>query len=447
MASILIANALTINEGRSSHQDLLIRNGRIDAIGRHLSGSRADRVIDAVGRVLLPGMIDDQVHFREPGLTHKGDIGSESRAAVAGGITSYMDMPNTLPPTTTIDRLEEKHAAARNRSFANYSFYLGGANDNIESIKRLDPKQACGVKVFMGASTGNLLVDDPTALEQIFTHSPTIVATHCEDSPVIEENTRRFQAIHGEHIPIALHPAIRSEAACYRSTAQAVDLARRYDTRLHVLHLSTAKELALFSPLPMDQKRITAEVCVHHLFFSGIDYRDKGALIKCNPAIKTEVDRQGLLAALVEGTIDVVATDHAPHTLAEKRQPYLKAPSGLPLVQHALVSLMEHVHDGSLTLEQVVEKTAHAPARLFQIEARGYLREGYWADLVLMDLDRPTRVDDEPVHYRCGWTPFAGRTFRSSVAATFVCGQPAYVDGKIDPNPAGMRLEFERSRR
>jgi len=444
MTSILITNALMVNEGRSSHQDLLIRGGRIEAIGGNLSGKGADRVIDAGGRALLPGMIDDQVHFREPGLTHKGDIRSESRAAVAGGITSYMEMPNTSPPTTTIDLLEEKHRIAREASFANYSFYLGGANDNIEAVKMLDPKQACGVKVFMGASTGNMLVDDPEALEQIFTHSPTIVATHCEDSPTIDENTRRFQAIHGENIPIALHPAIRSEAACYRSTALAVELARRCKTRLHVLHLSTAKELALLSSKPLDAKQITAEVCVHHLLFSGTDYRDKGNLIKCNPAIKTEADRRELLAALQAGTIDVVGTDHAPHTLAEKQQPYMKAPSGLPLVQHALVSLLEHVHDRALSLEQVAEKTAHNPARLFEVKNRGYLREGYWADLVLVDLKRPTIVDDQPVHYHCGWTPFAGRTFRSSVAATFVSGHLAFIDGKLDPKPKGMRLEFNR---
>ncbi len=444
MASMLITNALTVNEGRSTHQDLLIRDGRIDAIGGDLSGRGADQVIDADGRALFPGMIDDQVHFREPGLTHKGDIRSESRAAVAGGITSYMDMPNTSPPTTTIDLLEEKHRIARYSSFANYSFYLGGANDNIEAVKRLDPKQACGVKVFMGASTGNMLVDDPVALEQIFTHSPTIVATHCEDSPTIDENTRRFLAIHGEDIPIALHPAIRSEAACYRSTALAVELARRCNTRLHVLHLSTAKELALLSSMPLEEKRITAEVCVHHLLFSGTDYRDKGNLIKCNPAIKTEADRRKLLAALQAGTIDVVGTDHAPHTLAEKQQSYIKAPSGLPLVQHALVSLLEHVHDRALSLEQVPEKTAHNPARLFAVKERGYLREGYWADLVLVDLKRPTVVDDQPVHYHCGWTPFAGRTFRSSVAATFVSGHLAFFDGKLDPKPKGMRLEFNR---
>jgi dihydroorotase len=444
MSSILITNALTINEGKSIHRDLLIRDGRIDAIGGDLSGKRADRIVDAEGRALFPGMIDDQVHFREPGLTHKGNIHSESRAAVSGGITSYMEMPNTSPPTTTIDLLEEKHHIARDTSFANYSFYLGGANDNIEAVKMLDPLQACGIKVFMGASTGNMLVDDPDALEQIFTHSPTIVATHCEDNPTIVENTRRFQAIHGEEIPIMFHPAIRSEAACYRSTALAVELARRCNTRLHVLHLSTAKELALLSSMPLETKRITAEVCVHHLLFSGTDYRDKGNLIKCNPAIKTEADRRQLLTALQEGTIDVVGTDHAPHTLAEKQQSYLRAPSGLPLVQHALVSLLEHVYDGVLTLEQVVEKTAHNPARLFDVKERGYLREGYWADLVLVDMKRSTVVNDQPIHSRCGWTPFAGRTFRSSVTATFVSGHPAFIDGKIDPEPAGIRLEFDR---
>ncbi len=444
MMATLIVNALTVNEGRSIHQDVRIRDGRIDAIGKALSAKDGERVIDAGGRALLPGMIDDQVHFREPGLTHKGDIGSESRAAVAGGITSFMEMPNTSPPTTTIDRLEEKHRIADGTAYANYSFYLGGANDNIEAIKRLNPQQSCGVKVFMGASTGNMLVDDPDALEQIFTHSPTIVATHCEDSPTIDENTRRFQAIHGEAIPMALHPAIRSEDACYRSSALAVKLAQQCHTRLHVLHLSTAKELDLFNSNPLDEKRITAEVCVHHLFFSGTDYAELGTLIKCNPAIKTEADRRGLLAGLKAGTIDVVATDHAPHTLAEKRQPYLKAPSGLPLVQHALVSLLEHVHDGALTLAEAVEKMAHGPARLFNVEARGYLREGYWADLVLVDLERPMAVDDQPVYYRCGWTPFAGRRFRSTVAATWVNGHLAFFDGRLDPTPAGQRLTFDR---
>jgi dihydroorotase len=333
---------------------------------------------------------------------------------------------------------------AQHRSFANYGFYLGGANDNIDDIKRLDPRLACGVKVFMGASTGNMLVDDPDALEQIFSHSPVIVATHCEHSPTIDENTKRFLAIHGEDIPMELHPAIRSEAACYRSTALAVKLAETCGTRLHVLHLSTAKELALFSAGPLHEKRITAEACVHHLFFSGRDYKEKGSLIKCNPAIKSEQDRTQLLAALKSGTIDVVGTDHAPHTLAEKQQPYVKAPSGLPLVQHALPCLLDHVHDGVLTLDEVVEKTAHAPAQLFDVKDRGYIREGYWADLVLVDMNQPTAVDAQPVHYHCGWTPFAGHTFRATIIATLVSGHVAYLNGTIDPAPAGMRLEFDR---
>ncbi len=444
MATLLIVNALTINEGAALYQDVLIRDSRIEILGHDLAGRDADRVIDAQGKVLMPGMIDDQVHFRQPGLTHKGDIGSESRAAVAGGITSYMEMPNTAPPTTTIDRLEEKHHIAAQHSMANYSFYLGGANDNIATIKRLDPLASCGVKVFMGASTGNLLVDDPRALEQIFTHSPVIVATHCEDSPTIDENIRQYHAIHGQDIPMTLHPVIRSEEACYRSTALAVDLANRCHTRLHVLHLSTARELALFSAKPLDEKRITAEACVHHLHFSENDYAEKGTLIKCNPAIKTAADRAGLLQALQDGRIDVVGTDHAPHTLSEKERPYLEAPSGLPLVQHALVSLLEHVHDGLLTLEQAVEKTAHGPARLFEVKERGYLREGYWADLVVVDMQQPCAVDAQPVLYRCGWTPFAGRTFRSSVIATIVSGHLAYMNGQFDDRLTGMRLEFDR---
>jgi len=444
MATLLITNALMVNEGRSYQGDVFVRDGRIEVIGGDLAGKRADRVVDAAGLTLIPGMIDDQVHFRQPGLTHKGDIGTESRAAVAGGITSFMEMPNTSPPTTSLDRLEEKYRIAEKTSFANYGFYLGATNDNIETIKKVDPLHACGVKVFMGASTGNMLVDDPAALEKIFSSSPVIVATHCEHSPTIDANTRRFQSIHGQDIPMALHPAIRSEDACYRSTAMAVNLAKRCNTRLHVLHLSTARELELFSPKPLDEKHITAEACVHHLYFSGTDYGDKGTLIKCNPAIKTEADRTGLLTALKDGRIDVLGTDHAPHTLEEKQQPYVAAPSGLPLAQHALVCLLEHFQDGVLTLEQLVEKTAHGPARLFDVKERGYLREGYWADLVLVDLNRPTAVDDQPIHYRCGWTPFAGRTFRSSVAATIVSGQLVYYDGKVNPDPAGKRLEFDR---
>ncbi len=444
LSSFLITNAKTINEGESICQDVLVRDGRIEALGKDLSGKQAGRVIDAKGLLLLPGMIDDQVHFREPGMTHKGDIGSESRAAVAGGITSFMEMPNTSPPTTTMERLDEKYRIAGETSFANFAFYFGGANDNIEVIKGLDPKAACGVKVFMGSSTGNLLVDDPAALEQIFTHSPIIVATHCESDIVIGENMRYIRKTHGDDIPVSLHPAIRSEEACYRSTAMAIDLAEYCNTRLHVLHVSTAKELELFPEGSPDDKKITAEACVHHLYFSDADYAAKGALIKCNPAIKTEMDRKGLLAALAGGKIDTVGTDHAPHTLEEKQQPYQQSPSGLPLVQHALVSLLEHVHEGALTLSQVVEKTAHAPARRFDVKERGYLREGYWADLVLVDTHTIAAVDDETIHYRCGWTPFAGRTFRSRIMATFVSGHLAYENGEIDPTPSGRRLEFDR---
>lgn len=444
MATLAIVNAMAVNEGFSSYQDIRVQDGRIEAIGSHLSTDKVDRVIDARGRALLPGMIDDQVHFREPGLTHKGDIRSESRAAVAGGITSFMEMPNTLPATTSIEQVEAKHRIAGTNAFANYSFYLGGANDNIEEIKRLDPLQACGVKVFMGASTGNMLVDDPVSLEQIFTFSPVIVATHCEDSPTIDENTRKFQAIHGDDIPVAFHPLIRSPKACYLSSSLAVDLARRCHTRLHVLHLSTANELDLFQSLPLEEKRITAEVCVHHLFFSDADYRKKKTLIKCNPAIKTATDRKALVTALIDGRIDVVGTDHAPHTWEEKRQPYVKAPSGMPLVQHALVSLLEYVQEGRLTLEQVVEKTAHAPARLFDVKDRGYLREGYWADLVLVDMNRPTAVDEQPVYYRCGWSPFAGYSFKSSIVSTFVNGREVYSNGEFNESPFGMRLEFSR---
>ncbi len=444
MASYLIQNALVVNEGRQSHNDVYIQNGRIEKLGGNLSAKPGDRIIDANGRVLLPGMIDDQVHFREPGMTHKGDIFSESRAAVAGGITTFMEMPNTAPPSVTRALVEEKFAIASKNAFANYSFYLGGTNGNIEEIKALDPNRICGVKVFMGASTGNMLVDDPKVLEQIFTHSPTIVATHCEDTPEIEANTQKYQIIHGDHIPMALHPKIRSEQACYRSSALAVGLAKQCDTKLHLLHLSTAKELDLLSKLPLDQKKITAEVCVHHLFFSDADYNEKGAFIKCNPAIKTTHDRDSLNAALVAGKIDVIGTDHAPHTKAEKLQAYLKSPSGLPLVQHALITLLEKYHQGVFSLELIAEKTAHAPAKLFDIRERGFIREGYWADLVLVDLNKNFPVDEKPVYSKCGWTPFSKMTFQSSIMATFVSGHPAFMDEKIDPTPMGKRIEFDR---
>lgn len=444
MKKILILNARIVNEGRSFAGDLYISAGRIEVIGSDLSARKADIRIDAAGKTLLPGMIDDQVHFREPGLMHKGDIFTESRAAVAGGITGYMEMPNTNPPTVSHELLEEKYRAAAGRSFANYGFYLGATHTNIEAVKSLDPAKACGVKVFMGSSTGNLLVDDRAVLEQLFAHAPTLVATHCEDDAIIAQNAEDARARFGDHVPMTEHPVIRSAEACYRSSALAVDLARRHGTRLHVLHLTTAREMALFSTGDPQDKKITAEVCVHHLYFDASAYPEKGSLIKCNPAIKTAADRKALLKAVLENRIDVIATDHAPHTLAEKQNPYFKAPSGLPLVQHALVSLLEHHHDGQLPLPLIVEKTSHAPARLFDLIDRGFIREGYWADLVLVDLDHPARVADQPVLSKCGWSPFAGHTFRSSVAATVVSGHLAYHNGQVDSQPAGMRLAHKR---
>jgi dihydroorotase len=444
MKRITIVNALIVNEGTAQPGDIRIQNGRIDAIGMNLGGKPADIQIDAGGAALFPGMIDDQVHFREPGLTHKGDIESESRAAVAGGITSFMEMPNTQPPTLDAARLEEKFRLASNRSFANYSFYLGASNDNIEAVKAVDPNTVCGIKVFMGASTGNMLVDNPNALAALFLNAPTLVAAHCEDTPTISENETRFRNQFGDQVPMDAHPKIRSEAACFKSAALAVALARATGARLHLLHLSTAKEMALLSEAPLSEKRITAEVCIHHLFFTDADYAAKGAFIKCNPAIKTAGDREALLRAVVENKIDVIATDHAPHTLAEKGATYFRAPSGLPIVQHALPCLLTHYHSGRFPLPLIAEKIAHAPAQLFQIPDRGYIREGYWADLVLVDLHQPVAVNETPCLYKCGWSPFTGQTFASTVKATIVSGHLAYHEGRLDPLPAGQRLRFQR---
>jgi dihydroorotase len=450
MPSLLITNADCVNEGRRFEADLLISDGRIEAIGGDLSGRAVDRVIDAQGRLLIPGMIDDQVHFREPGLTHKADFTSESRAAVAGGITSFMEMPNSKPPTLSLEALEAKHARAAEVSRANYSFYLGASNDNLDAIRSVQVGQSCGVKVFMGASTGNMLVDDEITLDAIFRDSPLLIATHCEDTPMILANEDEYRARYGEDVPIDAHPLIRSEAACFKSSSLALELAQRHDARLHVLHLTTAKELAQFTPGPVAGKRITAEACVHHLYFDQRDYAEKGTLIKCNPAIKRPEDREALLKALAEDRIDVVATDHAPHTLDEKGESYFRAPAGLPLVQDALPSLFEHVHDCRLTLEQAVAKTSHAVAECFGIEERGYLREGYWADLTLIDLNAPYRVEREQVIAKCGWSPFEGRQLRSRVLMTLVNGQVAFElserggerRGQVNDEVRGQRLRF-----
>ncbi len=443
-SDILIKNANMVSDGAVTQGDLLVRAGRIEKIASEIGADNTTQVVDADGMLLMPGMIDDQVHFREPGATNKGDINSESTAAVAGGITSFMDMPNTNPNTVTLDALEAKYQIAAESSVANYAFYLGASNDNIDVIRALDPQQACGIKVFMGASTGNMLVDREETLEQIFRDAPVLVATHCEDSPTIQRNEEEARARYGDDVPISMHPQIRSAEACYLSSSFAVDLARRHGTRLHILHLTTAKEMELFETRPLDEKRITAEVCVHHLYFSDQDYERKGAFIKCNPAIKTAADRDALRRALIEGRIDVVATDHAPHTMEEKQNSYFKAPAGLPLVQHALPMLLELYHDQVISLETLVERACHAPARLFAVVDRGYLREGYWADLVLVDLNMQMRVKREDILYKCGWSPLEGEQLRSTIDTTLVNGNIVYRQGELHPGRHGQRLQFQR---
>lgn len=445
MKRLLILNATVVNEGRIRETDILIHDGRIEHVRSGLSPGGNDEVIDAAGKLLLPGMIDDQVHFREPGLTHKGDIATESRAAVAGGITSYMEMPNVNPPTLNAETLEAKYRLAGQKSLANHAFYLGASNDNLESIKSLDPKAACGVKVFMGASTGNMLVDDPKILEGIFAHSPVLIATHCEDTPTILANEERYRRQYGDKLSAEHHPLIRSEEACYKSSALAVELAQRHGSKLHVLHLTTARELSLFKRGETGAKRITVEACVHHLFYNQNDYAAKGNLIKCNPSIKTPADQAALIQAVNDDVIDIIATDHAPHTLEEKQRPYLQAPSGLPLVQYALLSLLELHFAGRLSLEKIVQKTSHAPAQRFELRERGFIREGYRADLVLVNTKHPTPVNRESVLSKCGWSPFEGYTFRSSIDTTLVNGRIVYRNGRIDPGAMpGQRLEFNR---
>ena len=435
-----IVNARIVNEGTIIEGDLVVADGRI--LGVNTGAPVGAVVVDAAGAYLVPGMIDDQVHFREPGFEHKATIETESRAAVAGGITSYMEMPNTKPQTVTAEALADKHARAAARSMANYGFYFGATNDNLEAIKAVDQRLACGVKVFMGSSTGNMLVDDERTLEGIFAGSPLIVATHCEHTPTIIANEAAARARFGDDIPFSEHPRIRSEEACYQSSSLAVELATRHHARLHVLHITTARELNLFHSGGLAGKRITAEACVHHLFFNDESYTTKGAAILCNPAIKSPADQQALWAAVNDGRIDVIATDHAPHTVAEKARPYTEAPAGLPLVQHAMASLFEHVHAGRFTVETVVEKTAHAPARLFDIAARGFIREGYWADLALVDPTMPTPPD--PIYSKCGWSPFTGIALRSRVRMTWVNGELRYQDGAFLPGTGGRALEFAR---
>ena len=440
----LIRNAELINENKRLHADVRVRAGRIAAIGRDLAPEDGEQVIDATGLWLLPGMIDDQVHFREPGLTHKADIGSESRACAAGGITSFMEMPNTKPPALDRDTLEAKYTRAAETSAVNYAFYMGASNDNLEAIRALDPKTSPGVKVFMGASTGNMLVDDPEVLDGIFRDCPTVIITHCEDTPMIDANLAKSHEKYGQDIPAREHPLIRSREACIKSTRLAIELARKHDTRLHVLHISTADELALFEPGPVASKRITAETCVHFLHFDADDYEEKGFLIKCNPAIKMASDREAITRAVAEGRIDVLATDHAPHLLEEKAEKYDKAPSGLPLVQYALQAAIERVFEGKLTLERVVEAVCHAPAILFDVVDRGFLREGYAADLVLVDPNKPHTVTRGEVLSKCGWSPFEGTTFTTSIAATFVNGQRVWDGTKVDDSVRGQRLAFAR---
>jgi len=444
MNTYLIKAATIVNEGQKIVADVLIKDGLIAKIGQNLSATDA-KEINAEGQYLLPGMIDDQVHFREPGLTHKADIFTESMAAVAGGITSFMEMPNTVPNTLTQSLLADKYEIAAQTSLANYSFYMGASNDNIEEVLKTDPKNVCGIKVFMGSSTGNMLVDNEKTLENIFSKAPILVATHCEDEATIRHNLAEFKAKYGEDLTIEMHPLIRSAEACYKSSSLAVELAKTYQTRLHILHISTAKEIALFDNItPLKDKKITAEACIHHLWFNDKDYASKGNFIKWNPAVKTEDDQKGVLKGVLEDYIDVIATDHAPHTLAEKEQPYSQAPSGGPLVQHALPALLEMHLQGKISLEKIAEKTAHNLAICFDIEKRGFIREGYWADLVLVDLKDSWKVTKLNNFYKCGWSPFDGDTFQASITHTFVSGNLAYQNGKFTTDQIGKRLTFAR---
>lgn len=443
--SYLIKNAKIVNENNTFTGDVLIENDIIKQISTTINVDENTEIINADGKYLIPGFIDDQVHFREPGLTHKANIATESRAAVAGGITTFIEMPNTVPQATTQDLLEDKFTIASNDSYANYSFMFGGTNDNLDELLKTDPKKVAGIKLFLGSSTGNMLVDDEAVLEKIFSSTKMIISVHCEDEATIRKNTAEFKEKYGEDIPIKYHPIIRSEEACYLSSSKAIELAKKTGARLHIFHLSTAKETELFrNDIPLEEKQITAEVCIHHLWFSDKDYEEKGTHIKWNPAVKTEKDRQGLWKALLDDRIDVLATDHAPHTLEEKSNIYTKAPSGGPLVQHAVTAILEKVKEGVISIEKAVEKMSHNPAKLFQIEKRGFIKEGFYADLVLIDTNKPQTVSKDNILYKCGWSPFEGTTFSSTITHTFVNGNLMYNEGVFNDEIKGKRLTFNR---
>ncbi|MFT4736424.1 MAG: dihydroorotase [Cyclobacteriaceae bacterium] len=445
MKSYLIKAVQVVNEGSITTCDVLIKNERFERIDPVISNVNDAIEINGEGLHLLPGLIDDQVHFREPGLTHKAEIYTEAKAAVAGGITSFMEMPNVVPQTLTQELLEAKYQIGANRSLANYSFYMGASNNNLDEILKTDPASVCGLKIFMGSSTGNMLVDDPKTLEDIFCNAPTLIATHCEDEATIKANTQKAIEQYGDNIPFSQHPIIRSEQACYLSSSAAIAFAQKCNARLHILHISSGKETALFdNHTPLKKKKITSEACIHHLWFTDKDYDEKGAMIKWNPAVKTASDRDQIWAALLDNHIDVIATDHAPHTWNEKQGDYLNAPSGGPLVQHALTALLDKYHEGVVSIEKIVEKTSHAVADCFDVKERGYIREGYYADAVLVDLNNPWSVDKQNVLSKCGWSPFEGHTFKSSVLSTFVSGHLAYSRGQFDESILGKRLFFDR---
>lgn len=433
-----------VNRGKIIEGDVLVRDGFIEKVGGVIDAPGAEEIL-AEDQLLLPGIIDDQVHFREPGLTHKANIYTESRAAVAGGVTSFMEMPNTRPPALTQELLEDKYRIGAGTSLANYSFFMGAGNDNLEEVLKTDPATVCGVKVFMGSSTGNMLVDDRATLEGLFSKVPMLIATHCEDEATIRKNMELFRARYGEDVPIEAHPLIRNVEGCYRSSSFAVELAKKHDTRLHILHISTADELELFrNDIPLAEKRITAEVCVHHLYFNSEQYSTLGSQIKCNPAIKNAEHQEALFPALLDNRLDIIATDHAPHTWEEKQGNYFSAPSGVPLIQHALNVMLEFHQQGKISLERIVEKMCHAPAVCFEIDRRGYLEEGYWADILLLDPNRAWTVDKSNIHYKCGWSPFEGHRFTGRVEATMVSGHLAYRDGHFNEDKMGERLRFSR---